>query len=92
MAAPRPELFHGLFELLPGSQGRRLASSATAPRTIPDPQTGRPVQVASVELSDSSVCPACAQLGSGGYVSFVSDLRLAFACPHCRKITWTAGT
>jgi hypothetical protein len=92
MDAPHPDLFHGLFELLPGSQGRRLASSARVPRTIPDPHTGFPVQVASVELSDRGVCPACAQLGSGGYVSFVSDLRLAFACPHCRKLTWIAGT
>jgi hypothetical protein len=90
MDTPRPELFHGLFELLPGSRG--LASRAKPPRTIPDPHTGRPVQIASLELSDSSVCPACAQLGSGGYVSFVSDLRLAFACPHCRKLTWIAGT
>ncbi len=70
----------------------RLASSAAAPRTIPDPQTGRPVRVASVELSDRGVCPACAQLGAGGYVSFVSDLRLAFACPSCRQLIWITGT
>ena len=57
-------LFHGLFELLPGTHGSgRLASSAAAPRAIPDPHTGRPVEVASVELSDRGVCPACAQLG-----------------------------
>jgi hypothetical protein len=90
MDVPRATLFHGLFELIPGS--RRLASSAQAPRTIPDPHTGQPVRIASLELSESSVCPACAQLGSGGYVSFVSDLRLAFACPHCRQLTWIAGT
>jgi hypothetical protein len=91
MDTPRTVLFHGLFELLPGTPGGRLASSAKAPRTIPDPHTGRPVEVASVELSDRGVCPACAQLGAGGYVSFVSDLRLAFACPHCRKLTWISG-
>jgi hypothetical protein len=90
MNGSQPELFHGLFELVPGSRG--LTASAKAPRTIPDPHTGRPVKIASLELSDSSVCPACAQLGSGGYVSFVSDLRLAFACPHCQKLTWIAGT
>ena len=78
--------------MLPGAHGRgRLASNACAPRSIPDPQTGRPIQVASVELSERGVCPACAELGSGGYVSFVSDLRLAFACPHCRKLTWIVG-
>ena len=85
-------LFHGLFELLPGAHGRgRLASNAAAPKDIPDPHTGRPLKVASIELSDRGVCPACTELGSGGYVSFVSDLRLAFACPSCRKLVWIAG-
>jgi hypothetical protein len=89
---PRTDLFHGLFELLPQSHGRpRLAPNATAPRSIPDPQTGRPVKVASVELSERGVCPSCTQLGSGGYVSFVSDLRLAFACPSCRTLVWIRG-
>jgi hypothetical protein len=86
------DLFFGLFELIPASAGlTRLASKANAPRAIPDPQTGRPLRVASVELSDRGVCPACTQLGAGGYVSFVSDLRLAFACPSCRKFVWIAG-
>ena len=89
---PRTDLFHGLFELWPQAQGRaRLAANGTAPRAIPDPQTGRPLKVASVELSDRGICPACTQLGSGGYVSFVSDLRLAFACPSCETLVWLAG-
>ena len=93
MDSTRADLFHGLFELVPGSHGRgRLASRAAAPRTIPDPQTGRPVQIASIEVSDHGVCPACARRGAGGYVSFVADLRLAFACPDCCKLTWIAGT
>jgi hypothetical protein len=98
VSLPRSDLFHGLFELLPapgdvgGAQGRpRLASNAAAPRAIPDPQTGRPLKVASLELSERGVCPACTQLGAGGYVSFVADLRLAFACPSCRKLVWIAG-
>jgi len=89
MDAPRSDSFHGLFELLPGT--RTLVSRASAPRAIPDPQTGRPLRVASVELSDRGVCPACTQLGAGGYVSFVSDLRLAFACPSCQTLVWIAG-
>jgi hypothetical protein len=89
---PRTDLFHGLFELLPqGKERPRLGSNAAAPRAIPDPQTGRPLKVASLELSERGVCPACTQLGAGGYVSFVSDLRLAFACPSCRKLVWIAG-
>jgi hypothetical protein len=89
---PITDLFHGLFEWHPQPQGTgRLASSASRPSAIPDPQTGRPLRVASVELSDRGVCPACTQLGAGGYVTFVSDLRLAFACPSCRKLVWIAG-
>jgi hypothetical protein len=90
-----PDGFFGLFEWRSSGAARtfrvREATDKTTPRTIPDPQTGRPLRVASVEVSDRGVCPACAQLGSGGYVSFVSDLRLAFACPSCRKLVWIAG-
>jgi hypothetical protein len=89
----RNAAFFGLFELRPAAQGRpRLAPVSDAPKTIPDPQTGRPLAVASVELSERGVCPECTQPGSGGYVSFVSDLRLAFACPSCRKLVFTIGT
>jgi len=92
MSAQQKDVFHGLFELRTGSQGRRhLASRVAAPATVPDPQTGRPLKVASVEVSERSVCPACTQLGAGGYVSFVSDLRLAFACPSCETLVWIAG-
>jgi hypothetical protein len=83
--------FHGLFELRASSHDRLQVASRPA-RTVPDPQTGRPLKVASVEVSDRAICPACAQHGAGGYVSFVSDLRLAFACPSCQKLVWTAGT
>ena len=86
------DLFYGLFELKHQAQGTaRLMSSVSAPRAIPCPDTGRPLKVASVEVSDRGVCPACAQLGAGGYVTFVSDLRLAFACPRCLKLVWIAG-
>jgi len=94
--APVNDLFHGLFEWHPQpgtTASARLVVSPTAssPRTVPCPDTGRPLRVATVEVSDRAVCPACAQLGAGGYVSFVSDLRLAFACPGCRKLIWIAG-
>ena len=29
--------------------------------------------------------------GHGAFVSFVSDLRMAYACPQCEEIVWTAG-
>ena len=84
--------FHGLFEYLHTPSGdRRLRRAANTPAAVPDPQTGRPLKVASLEVSERAVCPACTQLGGGGYVSFVSDLRLAFACPACRRLVWMAG-
>ena len=89
--APPPDLFHGLFEFsTPGDDRLRVAAPGSI-RAVPDPQTGRPLKVASVELSDRSVRPVCTQRGAGGYVSFVSDLRLAFACPSCRTLVWLAG-
>jgi hypothetical protein len=92
MDSPRTDLFHGLFEYSSGAQGiGQISSNAAAPRAIPDPQTGRPLRVASLEVSERGVCPSCAVPGAGGYVSFVSDLRLAFACPSCRKLVWIAG-
>jgi hypothetical protein len=84
--------FFGLFERRARPQGAHaLAVGASRPQSIPCPETGRPLKVATVEVSDRAVCPACTQLGGGGYVSFVSDLRLAFACPTCRKLVWVAG-
>jgi len=88
----RTDLFHGLFVLNGGGKGPdTLARHAAAPRTVPDPETGRMLKVASLELSDRAVCPACTQSGAGGYISFESDLRLAFACPSCRQLVWVAG-
>jgi hypothetical protein len=92
MPTPRTDPFHGLFTLHAGQNGSaRLVSSAHGPRTVPDPETGQPLTIASLELSDRSVCPVCRRSGTGGYVSFVADLRLAFACPSCRKLVWVAG-
>ena len=90
--ATRADVFQGLFELCLGSHGRtQLASRSPAPDSIPDPETGRPLKIASLELSERGICPACTHAGAGGYVSFVSDLRLAFACPTCRQLVWLAG-
>ena len=84
--------FFGLFEWRQRTLVVREAGAQGASRTVPCPQTGQPLKVASLEVSDRGVCPACAQLGAGGYVTFVSDLRLAFACPTCRKLVWMAGS
>jgi hypothetical protein len=91
-ASHRTHAFHGLFELRTTTHGRpHLTATQAGPATVPDPHTGRPLKVANVEVSDRAICPACSQPGAGGYVSFVSDLRLAFACPSCEKLVWIAG-
>ena len=86
------DLFHGLFEWHPTTDGpAKLRRPPRTPAAVPDPDTGRPLKVAHLEVTDWAVCPSCTQLGGGGYVSFISDMRLAFACPSCRKLIWTQG-
>jgi hypothetical protein len=88
----RTDLFHGLFRWHPASAGPgHITRHDAAPPTVPDPDSGRMIKVASVEVADRAICPACAHLGAGGFVSFVSDLRLAYACPSCRTLVWLAG-
>ena len=91
---PVADAFFSLFELPRPGAPRRLVvtpQDGAVPQTVPCPETGRPLKVASVEISDRGVCPACTRFGAGGYVSFVADLRLAFACPGCRKLVFLAG-
>lgn len=82
--------FHGVFTREPGPAGTRLGRASDLPVSLPDPDTGRGLRIATVELS-GAICPACFKRGEGGFVSFVSDLRLAFACPNCQEFVWIAG-
>jgi hypothetical protein len=86
------ELFHTLFTwhtLADG--GARLGRHPSAPATLPDPMTGRALRIAAVEVGGRTICPACESHGEGGFVSFVADLRLVYACPQCRQLVWLAG-
>jgi hypothetical protein len=38
-----------------------------------------------------AICPSCATQGHGGFVSFVGDLRMAYACPACLCLIWVQG-
>ena len=82
--------FHGLFARQLANGGPKLSRTAINVTTLPDPDTGRELRIATVEVS-GAICPACSQRGEAGFVSFVSDLRLAFACPHCGEFIWIAG-
>jgi hypothetical protein len=86
------DLFHGLFQLMTGADGAtQLTRPAEAPAAVPDPATGRLLRIATVETRTRAICPQCEIAGEGGYVSFESDLRLAYACPSCRTLVWLAG-
>jgi len=86
------DLFHGLFNLITGADGAmRIARPVDGPSAVPDPATGRPLRVATVETETRAICPQCEAPGDGGYVSFEADLRLAYACPSCRTLVWLAG-
>lgn len=86
------DLFHGLFQLVTSADGRpRVTRPAAGPAAVPDPATGQPLRVATVETEARAICPRCATAGDGGYVSFVADLRLAYACPSCQTLVWLAG-
>ena len=81
--------FHGVFTRV-GGDAVKLSKGRQPPATLPDPETGRHLRIATIEVS-GAICPACAQHGHGGFVSFVADLRLAFACPNCQTFVWIAG-
>lgn len=80
--------YYGVFT--PADAGGRLKRASAPPVSLPDPQTGRELRIATVEVS-GAICPSCRQRGEGGFVSFVADMRLVFACPHCRDLVWIAG-
>ena len=74
-----------------GSAVPTLVKTATAPASIPDPSTGRPLRVATVDGRAKAICPSCSTSAEGGFVSFVGDLRLAYACPSCEQFVWLQG-
>ena len=86
------QLFHGLFNLHTTGEGvAHLRPADASPRTIPCPTTGRPLKVSTVDADAHAICPKCSWQGHGGFVSFVADLRMAYACPGCLELVWLAG-
>ncbi|HKB13764.1 MAG TPA: hypothetical protein VKD69_24015 [Vicinamibacterales bacterium] len=88
----RTDLFHGLFLWhADGDGGPRVSRAKSSPSTIPCPTTGRALRVATIDAGATAICPSCSAHGRGGFVSFVGDLRMAYACPQCRQLVWLAG-
>ncbi len=90
----RSDLYHGLFHWHPPADGQQaaLTKAEDHPTDLPDPLTGRPLRIATIEVSATAICPACSHQAHGGYVSFVADLRLAYACPACCELIWIHST
>ena len=88
----RTDLYNGLFQWHAGRDGEpRVSRHDSSPASIPCPTTGRQLHVATIDAAAPAICPACANHGAGGFVSFVSDLRMAYACPRCCQLVWLAG-
>lgn len=88
----RSDLYHGLFLWVRPSEGQpQLTRHAAAPASIPDPQSGRLLKVSTLDASARAICPSCRTTAQGGFVSFVQDLRLAYACPSCQQLVWLPG-
>jgi hypothetical protein len=90
--ATRTDLYHGLFRWERHANGEVLLTrQATGPQAIPDPQNGRLLKIATVDAQSRAICPSCEATAHGGFVSFVQDLRLAYACPSCQQLVWLHG-
>jgi len=86
------DLYHGLFRWHADPDGRpRLLRDAAAPSSLPCPTTGRLLRIATIDADTAAICPACASQGRGAFMSFVGDLRMAYACPECRRLVWLNG-
>jgi hypothetical protein len=86
------DLYHGLFRWYLGHDGApSVARDAGGATQIPCPTTGRPLHVETIDAEAAAICPRCSSLARGGFVSFVGDLRMAYACPSCRELVWLAG-
>lgn len=73
------------------SIGALPLTSDAAGATIADPATGVHLSVTGIDAGEAT-CPSCAaRSGNAAFVAVVEDLRLLFACPSCRRITWLSG-
>jgi hypothetical protein len=82
-------LLHGLLLPSTTADGQPCVKPAAAkPAMIPCPTTGHPLRVATIDAHAPAICPGCSAHGRGAFVSFVSDLRMAYACPACRQLVW----
>jgi hypothetical protein len=82
--------YGGVFVCSTADGRPRLTRHPSAPSTLPDPDTGRALRIATVETA-GAICPSCDERSEGGFVSFEADLRMVYACPECHAMVWTLG-
>jgi hypothetical protein len=82
--------FGGVFVRSVTDGHRRLTRHPAAPTTLSDPETGHALTISTVEVA-GAICPSCEERAEGGFVSFVADLRMVYACPRCEELVWMLG-
>jgi ribosomal protein S27AE len=90
MPVTASSLLNGLLRRIEHEGEPGLVPHGDRPGTVPCPTTGRVLKVATIDAHTRAVCPRCLQIGRGAFVSFVSDLRMAYACPKCDEVVWVA--
>lgn len=88
-AAEHPYHAHFRCERLESGE-YQLSRKHDAPPVMSDP-TGRLLKIATVDAGAPAICPSCATTARGAFLSFVQDLRLAYACPSCTSVVWLHG-
>jgi hypothetical protein len=83
----RQDPYYGVFV----TRGASLDRHPQPPASLPDPGTGHALKIATVDVGGPAICPACESRGKGGFISFIADPRLVYACPACRKLVWIHG-
>jgi hypothetical protein len=92
MSDVRTDLFCGIFDRQTHDGLARITPRAVPPpSSIPDPRTGRRLRISTLQAGTPAICPACLARALGGFVSFVDDQRIAYACPQCEKLVWIKG-
>jgi hypothetical protein len=91
MLVTAPAFFYGLLRRVDHDGEPQLVPVEGAPKSIPCPSTGRALAVETIDSRTRAVCPSCLKSGQGAFVSFVSDLRMAYACPLCEQFVWVAA-
>jgi hypothetical protein len=85
------DLYYGLFQWHVRDGEAWVSRHEAGPANIPCPTTGRLLRIATIDAEAAAICPRCSSHARGAFVSFVGDLRMAYACPSCRELVWLAG-